>query len=91
MRKQNRQQENAAGYIQEQKTQIDDRNYYWNGAFSYPMMKVAESERALYDAEFWQDVRADLSENQWKWVTYFVIEGMPVKEIAGRWVFLLRR
>ncbi|UJL45729.1 hypothetical protein KFZ58_15255 [Virgibacillus sp. NKC19-16] len=50
MRKQNKQQENAVGYMQEQKTQIDDGNYYRNGAFFYSGMKVAESEVTLYDA-----------------------------------------
>ncbi|UJL45782.1 sigma-70 family RNA polymerase sigma factor [Virgibacillus sp. NKC19-16] len=82
MRKQNREQDNGASYKQEHKTQIDDGNYYRSGAFSYPMMKVAETGAALYDAEFWQDVRGQLTENQWKWVRYFVIEDMPVKEIA---------
>ncbi|WP_449355170.1 sigma-70 family RNA polymerase sigma factor [Virgibacillus natechei] len=82
MRKRNREQENAAGYMQKQQTQVDDGNYYRNGNFSYLVMKVAESEGALYDAEFWQEVWGQLTDNQWKWVTYFVIEDMPVREIA---------
>ncbi|WP_449354270.1 RNA polymerase sigma factor [Virgibacillus natechei] len=82
MRKQNKQQENTASYMQEQKTKIDDGNHYRNGGETYLVMKVAESESALYNVEFWQEVRGQLTDNQWKWVRCFVIEDLPVKEIA---------
>ncbi|MBP1970757.1 RNA polymerase sigma factor (sigma-70 family) [Virgibacillus natechei] len=82
MRKENKQQENLELYKQEQKTRMDDGNHYRSGGATYPVMKVAESESTLYDLEFWKEVRTGLSDNQWKWVTYFVIEDMSVKEIA---------
>ncbi|MBY7142600.1 sigma-70 family RNA polymerase sigma factor [Virgibacillus sp. NKC19-3] len=82
MRKQNKQQENVKHYLQAKKTQVDDGNYYRNGGATYPVMKVAESDRTLYDAEFWQEIRGRLTENQWKWVKYYIIETMPVKQIA---------
>ncbi len=31
---------------------------------------------------FWQSVKSKLSENQWKWVQFFIIEGMSIQEIA---------
>jgi RNA polymerase sigma factor (sigma-70 family) len=33
-------------------------------------------------AECFQKVRSELTEKQWKWVYYSIIQGMPVKEIA---------
>ncbi|WP_373895127.1 sigma-70 family RNA polymerase sigma factor [Virgibacillus sp. CBA3643] len=82
MRKRNKEQENVERHKQEHKTRVDDGNHYRNGGATYPVMKVAESESSLYDEEFWQEMRGKLTENQWKWVRYFVIEDMQVKEIA---------
>ncbi len=36
----------------------------------------------LPDDTFWRDVRVRLSDNQWKWVKYYVIRGLSIKEIA---------
>lgn len=80
MRKQNKELENADLYLKEQKTELDEGNTYRQSGASYPVMKVAEAP--LYDYDFWQKVREQLSGNQWKWVKYFVIEDMPVREIA---------
>lgn len=35
----------------------------------------------LADDAFWQEVRGRLTENQWKWVHYFIISDLTVKEI----------
>lgn len=35
----------------------------------------------LKDEHFWSDLQNRLSENQWKWIRYFVIDGLSIKEI----------
>lgn len=34
-----------------------------------------------YDA-FWNSVKSMLTENQWKWVQFYLIDGIPLQEIA---------
>ncbi|SEQ47260.1 RNA polymerase sigma factor, sigma-70 family [Virgibacillus subterraneus] len=36
----------------------------------------------LPDCEFWHSVKEMLTENQWKWVKFYIIEGIPLQEIA---------
>ena len=33
------------------------------------------------DDAFWEEVRSRLTENQWKWVEYFIIADLTIKEI----------
>lgn len=35
----------------------------------------------LKDEIFWYNVRAELTDNQWKWVDHYVISGLSIKEI----------
>ncbi|MBO1001801.1 sigma-70 family RNA polymerase sigma factor [Pseudogracilibacillus auburnensis] len=35
----------------------------------------------LEDKAFWEEVRGRLTENQWKWVQYFIIADLSIKEI----------
>ncbi|SDQ16953.1 sigma-70 family RNA polymerase sigma factor [Virgibacillus salinus] len=36
----------------------------------------------IEDNTFWESVKSKLTENQWKWVHFFIIEGMSKQEIA---------
>ena len=36
----------------------------------------------LEDETLWRDIRSELTHNQWKWVRYFVIDGLSIKEIS---------
>lgn len=36
----------------------------------------------LSNEEFWQEVRKELSEKQWKWVKYFIIADLSIQEIT---------
>ncbi|WP_100010200.1 sigma-70 family RNA polymerase sigma factor [Lentibacillus sediminis] len=80
IRKQTKEQEKMSLYAQREKVEQDDGNYYHHGSNAYPVMRVADLP--FYDGGFWQEIRDKLSENQWKWVKYYVIEDMSVKEIA---------
>lgn len=35
----------------------------------------------IKDTEFWMNIRNQLTENQWKWVHYFIIANLSVREI----------
>ncbi|MFC3040700.1 sigma-70 family RNA polymerase sigma factor [Virgibacillus xinjiangensis] len=80
MRKENRQQEQLANYIEEQKASHStaaspetDPPQYLSREFS---------DLLLSNPALWQQLKSQLTENQWKWVYYAVIDNMPIKEIA---------
>lgn len=56
---------------------INDGNYYCNTGEPIPDPRgiILESDA------FWKEVRRDLSANQWKWVEYFIIADLSIKEI----------
>ncbi len=35
----------------------------------------------IQDRQFWQNIRNQLTENQWKWVHYFIIADLSIQEI----------
>ncbi|WP_342447741.1 sigma-70 family RNA polymerase sigma factor [Lentibacillus salicampi] len=79
VRKQNKEAEKTVHYAQEYRTHIDNGNYYRSNGLAYPVRQNGGKKR---DAAFWQTVREQLSDNQWKWVKCFIVEEMSVKEIA---------
>lgn len=77
MRKKNREKElDEQGFL-EQISQIDDGNRYGKTMEPIPCIKhiIIESEA------FWNEVRKNLTEKQWKWVHYFIIADLSIKEI----------
>ncbi|SFD87417.1 RNA polymerase sigma factor, sigma-70 family [Lentibacillus persicus] len=46
--------------------------------------ELGESATTDMDEAFWERIRATLSPNQWKWVQFYIIDGMTQKEIAER-------
>lgn len=58
--------------------QLDDGNRF--GTTGLPV--VDERGILLNNEAFWREVRSHLTENQWKWVKYFVIANLSVKEIT---------
>lgn len=79
IRKTNRDKEKQLRLKLEQERLLHTGNYYRNGVNSYPMMVA---EKTITDEIFWEHVKSQLTANQWKWVAYFIIENMTVKEIA---------
>src|SRR5690625_4262820 len=64
--------------VQERISEIDNGNRH--RATGMPIVNV--SDITLEDNEdYWNEVRSHLSENQWKWVKYFIIADLSVKEI----------
>ncbi|WP_099159594.1 sigma-70 family RNA polymerase sigma factor [Virgibacillus ndiopensis] len=80
MRKQKREQENQKFFVQQHNAEHEDGNYYRNGERVYPLLKVAEDFQKY--EPFWDEVKDNLSENQLKWLKYFIIKDMSVKDIA---------
>lgn len=82
MRKRTRDQEKQVLSTDAQRTVLEDGHSYSKGQVSYPLLKG--SEVILEDADFWQEISAQLSANQWKWVKHYITEGMKLKEIAAQ-------
>ncbi|MGJ9459628.1 hypothetical protein [Oceanobacillus sp. CF4.6] len=68
--------------IQKLTTKHADNKTYKNGESISPYMQVLAEDSLVDDADLWEEVRRLLTKNQWKWVKYFIIEDMPLKEIA---------
>lgn len=77
LRKKIREAEKMEEAIEEEKTRLDDGNRH--RASRMPVLRV--NEIALKDPSFWEEVRSRLSDKQWKWVQYFIIADMSIKEI----------
>lgn len=43
---------------------------------------IEHPEKRMENEEMWQEVREVLTEKQWHWVYYHIIQGMKLKEIA---------
>ncbi len=72
-----RDEEALENIVQEELVAIDHGNR--NRSSGVPV--VAQHGLKVRDKEFWEEVRGKLSENQWKWVQYFIIAEMSVQEI----------
>ncbi|UOQ45670.1 sigma-70 family RNA polymerase sigma factor [Halobacillus salinarum] len=45
-------------------------------------LKLYQIENSIHDDYFWEQVRLELTENQWKWVYYYIIHDLSVEQIA---------
>lgn len=57
---------------------IDNGNR--SGRLKLPMVDPSGVE--VTDNAFWERVKSMLTQNQWKWVQFYIIEGASLKEIA---------
>ncbi|MTW88222.1 sigma-70 family RNA polymerase sigma factor [Virgibacillus dakarensis] len=78
LRKKNRENQHQETFIQNEKQKMDNGNRDCRTNLPIPDMNGIE----LQDDVLWEKVRAMLTDNQWKWVKYHIIEGMPLKQIA---------
>lgn len=81
LRKQTRESENVENTIQESKTQLDDGNHHIRKGISYPITPTS-NDIPLNDPTLWKNLKSQLTENQWKWIYYYIIGDMSVKDIA---------
>ena len=77
LRKKLREQELVEEMKHEESVRLDDGNRHRGTGM--PIVNVRGI--VLEDHAFWENIRSRLSENQWKWVEYFIIADLTVKEI----------
>ncbi|ASN04245.1 sigma-70 family RNA polymerase sigma factor [Virgibacillus necropolis] len=71
LRKQSRYTEQVQKYVQENTTER-----------TAPSSSSPASPTLLDNSSFWKQVQSHLTTNQWKWLYYAVIDGMPLKDLA---------
>ena len=77
LRKTIKTQEADEKYIEEGKKRLLNGNYH--RATGKPIVDVIGID--VKDDAFWNEVRSRLTDKQWKWVQYYIIAGLTVKEI----------
>lgn len=78
LRKKTRETHNEENYIQQQKPNLDNGNRDCQTNQPIPDRGGIE----ITDHPFWQQVQSILTANQWKWVKYYIMDDLPLKEIA---------
>ena|SRR5690625_1793401 len=77
IRKKNRELERDKRFIEQRK--IDLSNGARHRSSNTPLPDIPSI--TITDTTFWYSIRDQLSPNQWKWVQYFIIADMSIKEI----------
>ncbi|GAA0428378.1 hypothetical protein GCM10008983_00830 [Lentibacillus halophilus] len=80
MRRDNRRDEIKKLAAHEQQTQYTDGNYHRGTEGARPI--TANSPLPLDDSNLWKNLQSQLTDKQWKWVNYAIIQEMPYKKIA---------
>lgn len=80
IRKQKRDKVHEDDAVAEHFTKISSGNHHQKNGMQRPIHNV--SELPIDDPQLWKNVKANLTENQWKWIYYYIIADMAVKDIA---------
>src|SRR5699024_11657307 len=64
----------------QRKQELENGNRFKSSETEYPM--VDTEGITIEDEQLWNSLKENLTNNQWKWVHYFIIKEMPIKEIA---------
>lgn len=78
IRKGTRDQEVVDSAIHENIVQIDDGNRYSQTGLTI----ISNHGITLENEAFWQEIQNNLTAKQWKWVQYFIIANLSIKEIV---------
>lgn len=78
LRKSVRDDEKVEMYRQHALTELFDGNHFRKDRL--PL--ISSTGLPLSNEPFWEEVRRHLTEKQWKWVKYFIIADLSIKEIA---------
>lgn len=82
LRKKVRTQEKDTHYIEEVKKQLTNGNHTRHTNVPLPDLTDEIIRKTyIYHEEFWKTIQSKLTENQWKWVKYFIIAELSIKEI----------
>ncbi|TRM12079.1 sigma-70 family RNA polymerase sigma factor [Lentibacillus cibarius] len=80
MRHDTRQHEIHQQTVHEQHTQYTDGNYHRGTEGARPI--AANHQLQLADSNLWKNLQSQLTDKQWKWVYYAIIQEMSYKTIA---------
>ena len=80
LRKKNREQHADEVVLQEEIQKIDLGNH--TRKQETPTLIHDQTEIPITDIYFWKQVKNMLTTNQWKWIYYYIIEDMTIKEIT---------
>ncbi|WP_284139579.1 MULTISPECIES: sigma-70 family RNA polymerase sigma factor [unclassified Virgibacillus] len=82
IRKESRRMEKESIVCEENRKQYDNGNRHRRTEVSYPM--IENNGITVNNPELWDRLKEQLTDNQWKWVSLFIIENMSIKEIAAK-------
>lgn len=82
IRKEKKAAEKIENYTTQNKHQLDDGNYRKGKMNKTSINNFIEVSPD--NAELWEGLKENLTSNQWKWVYYYVLKGMSLKEIATK-------
>ncbi|HLS09538.1 sigma-70 family RNA polymerase sigma factor [Lentibacillus sp.] len=80
MRRDTRQNEIHQQSAHDQRTRHTDGNYHRGADGSRPI--AANQHLPLNDSDLWKELQSQLTDKQWKWVYYAIIQDMSYKAIA---------
>ncbi|MGM8213914.1 sigma-70 family RNA polymerase sigma factor [Virgibacillus sp. W0430] len=80
IRKKSREQRAEKEVVHEEKKKIDLGNHMRKS--DSPSIIHGSADLYVTDMYLWEQVKRGLTEKQWKWVYYSIVEGMTYKEIA---------
>jgi|SRR5690625_2973819 len=81
IRKKERKKQAHESYLEAQKQILMTGNR--DRGANFPLLDYTDSID-IRDEQFWQYIRNQLTDRQWKWVYYYVILGYSLREIAER-------
>lgn len=77
IRKRKREEDHLEACIQHSIPELTDGNL--DSSSNTYLVNI--SDITLEDTQFWDHIRDHLSDNQWKWVQYFIIADLSIREI----------
>src|SRR5699024_4265348 len=77
IRKKKREEENEEAFMQHSNTEMTNGARHRHS--NTPLVKIPDIP--VSDAALWHNIRQQLTTNQWKWVYYFIIADLSIKEI----------
>lgn len=81
VRKDTRLTENDEKVIMNNMKELGDGNHFSTSETVYPL--VDTSDIPVHDSYLWNRLKDNLTTNQWKWVDYYIVKDMSIKEIAN--------
>src|SRR5699024_9571148 len=80
-RKKKREEENEEAFMQHSNTEMTNGARHRHS--NTPLVEIPDIP--VSDAALWHNIRQRLTTNQWKWVYYFIIADLSIKEIMEVW------